>query len=506
MISIIIPTLNEEAHIAGVVNFAKSQPNVSEVIVVDDKSIDQTVPIALENGAKVITSTKLGKGTSMKDGLLYAGNEIVVFLDGDIDPYPPDTIKSLSDPIICGEADFVKSSFSRNAGRVTELVAKPLLSIFYPELLRYSQPLSGMIAGKKSLLQRLDFRDDYGVDIGILIDMHLMKVRIKDVEIGYIENKSKPWQELGKMSKEVSQSIISRGTSTKKPPYLLDEPGTQKEIPLQIEYALKNHLLKFNKLVIFDMDNTLLRGRFIDACANSFGFMDKLIDIRTSETNGICLTKQVAKLLKGKSLADLISVAESIPIVEDTLQVVSELKNRGYVVGIISDSYDCITEHIKNKLEMDFSLSNELEFSKSICTGEVKIPSFFFSSSDSLCKHPLCKTNAMMNILNKYNIKKENCIAIGDSLNDLCMIKEAGMGIAFCPENELLKLEANAIIATPNFTEILIHAAKLDSKNKAATKVKKLISGIFRQGYGFFQMLSNAIRQKPKDKIRANQK
>ncbi|MDO9615795.1 MAG: glycosyltransferase, partial [Bacteroidota bacterium] len=224
MISIIIPTLNEEAHIAAVVNFAKSQPNVSEVIVVDDKSIDQTVPIAHENGAKVITSTKLGKGTSMKDGLLYATNEIVVFLDGDIDPYPPDTIKSLSDPIICGEADFVKSSFSRNAGRVTELVAKPLLSIFYPELLRYSQPLSGMIAGKKSLLKRLDFRDDYGVDIGILIDMHLMKVRMMDVEIGYIENKSKPWQELGKMSKEVSQSIISKGTSTKKPPFLVEEP------------------------------------------------------------------------------------------------------------------------------------------------------------------------------------------------------------------------------------------------------------------------------------------
>ena len=53
MISVIIPTLNEEAHIAAVVNFAKSQPNVSEVIVVDDKSSDQTVAIAIENGAKV---------------------------------------------------------------------------------------------------------------------------------------------------------------------------------------------------------------------------------------------------------------------------------------------------------------------------------------------------------------------------------------------------------------------------------------------------------------------
>ena len=500
MISVIIPTLNEETHIAAVVNFAKNQPNVSEVIVVDDKSSDQTVAIAIENGAKVITSTKLGKGASMKDGILYATNEIVVFLDGDIDPYPPDTVKILSDPIICGEADFVKSSFSRNAGRVTELVAKPLLSIFYPELLRHGQPLSGMIAGKRSLLKRLDLREDYGVDIGILIDMHLMKVRVADVEIGYIENKSKPWQELGKMSKEVSQAIISKGTSTKKPPYLVEVPGTHKEILSQMEYAVKDHLRKHKKLVIFDMDNTLLRGRFIDACANSFGFMDKLMELRATEPNGICMTKQVVKLLKGKSVADLISVADNIPIVEDAQVVIFELKKRGYIVGIISDSYDCITEHIKNKLEMDFSLANELEFSKSICTGEVKIPSFFFSSSDSLCKHSLCKTNAMMGILNKYQIKKENCITIGDSLNDLCMIKEAGIGIAFCPDDELLKLHADATISTPGFAELLTHASKLDSKNQAATKVKKLVSIVSRRGHNILQILSNAIRRTLKNK------
>ncbi len=64
-----------------------------------------------------------------------------------------------------------------------------------------------MIAGKKALFEQIDFRDDYGVDIGILIDMHLMHVRMKEVEIGYIENKSKPWHALGKMSKEVVQTI-----------------------------------------------------------------------------------------------------------------------------------------------------------------------------------------------------------------------------------------------------------------------------------------------------------
>jgi glucosyl-3-phosphoglycerate synthase len=104
---------------------------------------------------------------------------------------------------------------------------------------------------------------------------------------------------------------------------------------------------------------------------------------------------------------------------------------------------------------MDFSLSNELEFSKSICTGEVKIPSFLFSHPESLCKHSLCKTNAMLNVLNKYQIKRENTITIGDSMNDLCMIKEAGLGIAFCSKDELVNHHADVVIHEPSFTELL---------------------------------------------------
>ncbi|MBW8326302.1 MAG: HAD-IB family phosphatase [Prolixibacteraceae bacterium] len=455
MITVIIPTLNEEEHIANVISFAKKQPNVTEVIVVDDKSLDRTVHIARQNGARVITSTKLGKGASMKDGILCSSNEIIAFLDGDIDPYPHYTVKLLTDPILKGEAEFVKSSFSRNAGRVTELVAKPLLSIFFPELLRFNQPLSGMIAGKKSLFQKLDFRDDYGVDISILIDMYLLNTRIKEVEIGYLENKSKPWQALGKMSKEVAQAIIMKASSSKNPRYNFEELGALNEIRSQMEFALENHLGELNKLVVFDMDNTILRGRFIDTCTEAFGLREDLMNIRSSETDVIALTKRIATLLKGKTINELITIADSIPIVNGTKEIVSELKNRGYIVGIISDSYDCITNHIRIKLGMDFSLSNELEFSKSICTGEVKVPSFLFSNPNSLCKHSICKTNALINVLEKYNIKRENSIAIGDSLNDLCMIKEAGLGIAFCSKDELVNHHADVVISAPTFAEIL---------------------------------------------------
>lgn len=455
MITIIIPTLNEEEHIAGVVRFAMDQEGVTEVIVVDDKSLDNTVFLAKNQGAKVITSTRLGKGASMKDGVLCANNDIIAFLDGDIDPYPPLTIKLLTDPIIQGEVDFVKSSFNRNAGRVTELVAKPLLSIFFPDLLLFSQPLSGMIAGKKELFQQLDFRDDYGVDIGILIDMFLMNARMKEVEIGYLENKSKPWQALGKMSKEVAQTILMKAASTKNPHYNFEEFGVLHEIRSQMEFALEHQLNTLDKLVVFDMDRTLLRGRFIDSCADKFGFREELMNIRSSETDLILLTKRIATLLKGKTINELIAVADEIPLIEDTKEIVAELKNRGYIVGIISDSYDCITNQMKIKLGMDFSLSNELEFSKSMCTGEVKIPSFFFSNHKSICKHSICKTNALLGILEKYQIPKENSIAIGDSMNDLCLIKEAGLGIAFCSADELLNHHADIVIAESSFKELL---------------------------------------------------
>ena len=100
MITVIIPALNEEKTIVSVVKYCWSKPNVSEVIVVDDQSFDNTVKFATEAGAKVITSTKIGKGASMKDGMLCASNEIILFIDGDINPYPDQMIEQMSSPLI----------------------------------------------------------------------------------------------------------------------------------------------------------------------------------------------------------------------------------------------------------------------------------------------------------------------------------------------------------------------------------------------------------------------
>lgn len=455
MISVIIPVLNEEATIASVVQFASQCPNVSEVIVVDDKSIDNTVNEAIAAGAKVITSTRLGKGASMKDGLLVSMNEIIVYLDGDINPYPAKTIELLTAPLLNDEADFCKATFSRQAGRVTELVAKPLLSILFPELTIFQQPLSGMIAAKKKLLKDIEFKDDYGVDIGILIDVFLLNARITEVNIGDIENKMKPWNELGKMSREVSQAIISKSLKHPDKLFTLEDVNTIQIIRDQMNFAIKESIKNYKKMVVFDMDNTILKGRFIDTCAKFYGFSDKLMEIRSSDDESYVRIKKIANLLKGLNISQLIAVADSIQIVEDCQQVVSVLKDKGYIVGIISDSYDTITNYIKNKIKADFSLSNELEFSNSIATGEVKVPSFFFHNDKSICRHNLCKINALISVLNKYQISINNVIAIGDSENDLCMIKNVGIGVSFCSKNDLLNYNADKIIDQYSFQSIL---------------------------------------------------
>ncbi|MFT3749541.1 MAG: glycosyltransferase [Agriterribacter sp.] len=455
MITVIIPALNESKTIEQIISFCKKNALVTEVIVVDDRSEDNTVEIALHSGAKVVHSAVRGKGISMKDGIQNAGNDILIFLDGDIDPYPEKTIELLADPIINNEADFVKASFARNAGRVTELVAKPLLNIYYPGLANFSQPLSGMIAGKKQFFNRINFINDYGVDIGILIDMYLMKARIKEVNIGYIENNSKPWESLGKMSKEVSRAIITKAQGVSKDDIPAEDISSIETIQRELHNTLKENLSDYNKMIVFDLDNTIFKGKFIDTCAKEFGFVRELEDLRFNEKDPIILTKRIGLLLKGKTIDDLLHIAAGIEIVEDIQDVITELKARKYRVGIISHSYALIANYVKQNIGADFVYANQLEFFEGKATGEVNLPSYFFASPDSICGHAFCKSNALQYACDKFNVPLKNCIAVGDDKDDRCIVTHAGKGVAFCSTDELLEKVSFASIKEKTFYPLL---------------------------------------------------
>lgn len=455
MVSVIIPTLNEQETIAAVVQSAFLCDKVTEVLVIDDKSVDDTVALAKKAGAKVFASSRLGKGASMREGILLAKNEILLFIDGDIHPYPKNMMELLIAPIINDECDFVKSSFTRNAGRVTELVAKPLLSIFFPELTGFDQPLSGMIAGKKSILKDLLIPNDYGVDVSILIDLYSKGARIKQVNIGHLENRSRPLNQIGKMSKEVSAAILKKAIDYKRS-LNLDDLSDFSLITEQLSYSVKTSIQHLQKMLILDMDDTLLQGRFIHKAAEHFGFDKELLQLRKEfENDGIALTKSIAKLLQGKSYKELIDIADSMALVNNIEQVVKELKQRGFIVGIISDSYTLITEHIKLKIGADFSLANELQMSNGICNGEMHLPSFFFRNEKSICNHNFCKTNAMLSVAEKYQVDLKNIVAVGDSRNDLCMIIKSGLGVSFCTRDEVLREFADININTPSIESLL---------------------------------------------------
>ena len=453
MVTVIIPALNEEKTIRQVIRQAKRNGLVNEIIVVDDMSSDNTIAEAKKEEVRIITSTHVGKGDSMREGMLMAKNEIIVFLEPDTPTFGVDIVDKLTAPLIADQADFVKSYFERQSGRMAELLGKPLLETFFPQLLKFKQPLSGMIAGKKSIFQKVEFDNDYGVDIGLLIDMHQVRARIAEVCIGEVESDRQPLHVLGRMAKQVANAIFKRVNifdggrrEEEQTPHLMRE---------QVEFALKEMIRQPKKMIVFDMDNTLLQGSFIQAAAERFGFTKELKDILAQPKSNYIKTQKIARLLEGRSFAEMINVVESIPVIGDAVQVIRELQVRGYVCGIICDSYYAIANHVKNLLGLDFTLGNELEFQRSVATGEVKIPSQLLKDKFSLCEHDHCKSNMFQYILHRFGISLADSVAVGDGENDICMVKMAGTGISFNSTTPVLDEVADYVFRGDSLKPVL---------------------------------------------------
>lgn len=213
-ITVIIPARNEENHIERIINFVKKSNLVDQIIVVDNASQDNTFELAKNMNVDVLECTTPGKGYAMELGLTAVKNDVVVFVDADVDNYYENMIELLSEPILNGECDFVKSTFDRETGGfVTQIAVKPLLHVLFPDLYPFSEPISGMIGCKKEILNSLVFEKDYGVDIGILLDIVTNGYTFKEINIGRICNNShltKTPERMKKMSEEVLASIVKR--------------------------------------------------------------------------------------------------------------------------------------------------------------------------------------------------------------------------------------------------------------------------------------------------------
>jgi HAD superfamily phosphoserine phosphatase-like hydrolase len=455
MISVIIPVLNENPTVASVVAFAKRSEGVSEVIVVDDGSIDGTPQEAINAGARVITSTLLGKGASMEDGIWAATNDIIVFLDGDLTGLADDLIHKLTLPLINETADFVKAKFTRSAGRVTVLTARPLIATFFPEFTHIEQPLGGIIATRRSVLRGIRFENDYGVDVGLLLDVAAKGVRIEQVDIGHVEHDSQTLDVLGDMAKQVARVILDR--ASKRNRLNLEHMREVEEIERRSQAEILTMFQRMGqpqRLALFDMDGTLLRGRFIvimaEHCNKSSElneYMDNL-NIDSAER-----TQKIAALFSGIPKSVFEDVALSIPLMSGAIDTIRELRKLGYHVGIVSDSFRVATEIIRRRIFADFSIAHLMQFRRGISTGNVMLsPAMVYPNG---CKqHPYCKMNVLLNVCNQLNINPDQVLSVGDGEPDICMMKSSGVSVAFQPKTESVAAAAQHVIHS-SLSEIL---------------------------------------------------
>ncbi|MGD0248681.1 MAG: glucosyl-3-phosphoglycerate synthase [Candidatus Limnocylindrales bacterium] len=195
-VSLVLPSLNEEETIGGIVGRARRElmerhQLVDELLVIDSDSSDRTREAAESEGARVVVHQQVlarygsfpGKGEALWKSLYETSGDIVVWADTDVRNWHPRMVYGTVGPLIVEERiQYVKGYYRRpiveggflkegGGGRVTELVARPLINLFFPELSGLIQPLAGEYAGRRSLLETLPFFTGYAVEIGHLIDV-----------------------------------------------------------------------------------------------------------------------------------------------------------------------------------------------------------------------------------------------------------------------------------------------------------------------------------------------
>lgn len=236
-ISLALPALNEEETVGNVIQTVKSvlmdeYPILDEIVLMDSNSTDQTREIAKDLGVPVYIHQEIlpqygarrGKGEALWKSLYTTRGDIVVWIDTDIVNIHPHFVFGLIGPLLANpKLQFVKGFYRRpikvgnriqagGGGRVTELTARPLLNLFYPELSGLIQPLSGEYGGRRKTLERLPFSSGYGVEIGLLIDVleNFGLDTIAQVDLRKRVHHNQPLESLSKMSFTIIQTVIRK--------------------------------------------------------------------------------------------------------------------------------------------------------------------------------------------------------------------------------------------------------------------------------------------------------
>jgi glucosyl-3-phosphoglycerate synthase len=229
-VSVVLPALNEEETVGDVVGVVRPLLGtlVDELVVMDSGSTDRTVLAAAEAGARVVRREDVvpwleplpGKGEVLWRSLAATSGDLIVFLDSDL--VDPETafVTTLLGPLLeDADVHLVKGFYRRplrlessGGGRVTELVARPLLNTLRPELSGVVQPLGGEYAATRSFLESVPFAAGYGVEIGLLLDVHRIYglSALAQVNLGVRKHRNRSLLQLGVMSSQIMGTALAR--------------------------------------------------------------------------------------------------------------------------------------------------------------------------------------------------------------------------------------------------------------------------------------------------------
>ncbi len=232
-VSVCLPARDEESTVGAVVGairraLVEETPVVDELVVVDDGSRDATAAVATAAGARVVAAGAVlpgfpagpGKGQAMWRGLEATTGDIVAFCDADVRSFDPAFVLGLVGPLLTTDGlAFVKGFYDRpldgrvgEGGRVTELTARPLLSLLHPSLAGLRQPLAGECAGQREVLEALPFVGGYGVDLGLVVDVSRVfgPAALAQCDLGTRLHRHRSLAELSAQAVAVAQVALER--------------------------------------------------------------------------------------------------------------------------------------------------------------------------------------------------------------------------------------------------------------------------------------------------------
>lgn len=232
-VSVCLPARDEAATIGPIVDALRAAlvddvGLVDEIVVIDDTSSDETAAIARAAGARVVAESEIlpgagvgsGKGNVLWKSLHECRGDIICWLDADLRNFDPSFVAGLVLPLLLDPAvEFVKGCYRRpygdaptGGGRVTELVARPLLSLLFPKLADIAQPLGGEYAARRRAVEVVPFVEGWGVELGLLVDIveRFGRDAVVQVDLGVREHRNRTIEELAPQALEVLATALRR--------------------------------------------------------------------------------------------------------------------------------------------------------------------------------------------------------------------------------------------------------------------------------------------------------